>query len=294
MFMKSVLLGLIFYTSTALAQNSFEAAKRAAESLRTTPPAGSTKTVPSTPAPVPSEELKPEGMDTLICPEIGPKFIKGGNATFRSMDDLLSALREERKQYAEFFLTLIQLDKTKPDDEVAASQMVDLKKGVDQKLKRAKENYNSQIKELATSLPKSKRCWSYHDAKIKPEIGRLIEIFTKEPVLNEFKKCIRMLADHNKVYEQRFTLSLNYYNKVTSQGTTILEAKKNAKTIESNNLKEDRVCRSFSEGGIYSNYLNNKYDKKDNNTKPTPAPVKQPLDLTKPLKIPTSIGPSFR
>lgn len=290
--MKSLVFLFIVWALPAYASNTFEAAKRAAESMKSSSPP---VTSPTTKDPVKSSpafetELKPEGMDTLICPEIGPKFIKSGNLTFRSMDDLISALREERRQYAEFFLTLVQLDKRKPDDEVAASQMVDLKKGVDQKLTRAKENYNGQIKELAISLPKSKRCWSYHDAKIKPEIGRLMDIFTKEPVLTEFKNCINMILKHNKAYEQRFTLSLNYYNKVTSQGTTILEAKKIGQTIETNDYKDKKVCQSFTEGGIFSGYLNNKYEKKNNNEK---VPDKKPVDLTKPL-LPKSVGPAFR
>ena len=290
--MKSLLF-LILLTSTvslkAEASNSFEAAKRAAESLKTHP------VVPATTnKPAPKEEVssasKPEGMDTLICPAIGPQFIKTSNTTFRSMDDLISALREERKQYVEFFLMLLQLDKTKPDDEVAASQMVDLKKGVDQKLKRAKENYNSQIKDLALSLPKSKRCWSYHEAKIKPEIGRLLEIFTKEPVLSEFKECVKILGNNNKLYEQKFTLSLNYYNKATSQGTTISEAKKTGLLIEQSEIQEKKICQNFTPEGLFSDYLNNKYEVK----KTTPPADPKTVDLTQPLTIPRSVGPAAK
>lgn len=294
--MKSFMFLILLWTLPAGANNSFEAAKRAAESLKTTHPSQTTPskstTTKATSSPSPLE-LQPEGMDTLICPEIGPKFIKTSNLTFRSMDDLISALREERRQYDDFFLTLIQLDKRKPDDEIAASQMVDLKKGVDQKLRRAKENYNMQIKDLATSLPKSKRCWSYHDAKIKEEIGRLMEIYTKEPVLSEFKTCIKMLTDHNKIHEQRFTLSLNFYNKVSSQSATVFEAKKIAKEVEVNVAKENRACASFADGGIFSGYFTGKYDKKANNDKKTEE-KKPSVDLTKPLKIPATIGPAFR
>lgn len=283
--MKSVFFLMLLITNIAWAGNSFDAAKQAAASLNnspvTTKPNSSKK---EEPVPVPANH---ENLDSLICPEIGPRFIKTSNVTFRSMDDLLSALREERKQYSDFFLTLLQLDKKKPDDEVAASQMVDLKKGVDQKLKRAKENYNGQIKDLATSLPKSKKCWSYHDQKIKPDIGRLIEIFTKEPVLTEFKDCVKLITENNKVYEQRFTLSLNYYNKATSQGTTILEAKKNSDLIKINDAKEFKVCKNFAPGAIYSEYLNNKYEKKHNNE----TKVDKTQDLTKPLTLPKSVGP---
>lgn len=288
MYVKSIIFLTLFWTLSAGANPSFEAAKRAAESLKTNP------VVPPAPAKSAPKEVyvKPEGMDVLICPETGPKFIRTVNTTFRSMDDLVSALREERRQYEDFFYTLLQLDKRKPDDEIAAGQMVDLKKGVDQKLKRARENYNGQIKELAGSLPKAKKCWSYHDQKIKPDIGRLMEIFTKEPVLTEYKDCVKVLTENNKLFAQRFNLALNYYNKATSQGTTVSEAKKNGELIKASETRENRVCKNFAPNGIYADYLINKYEKQTVESKKAQADEQEKsknLANPLPLNIPPSV-----
>src|SRR5690606_3129051 len=80
-------------------------------------------------------------LDPIICPDIGHKFLKNSDLTFRSMHDLLDTLLEQRTQYSDFFITLLQLDKRKPEQEITASKIVDLKKGTDQKLVRAKSNY---------------------------------------------------------------------------------------------------------------------------------------------------------
>lgn len=71
---------------------------------------------------------KEESLDVLICPEVGKKFISTSETTFRSMQDLLDVLVEQRKQSTDFFLTLIQLQKTNPEHEEAASKIVDIKK----------------------------------------------------------------------------------------------------------------------------------------------------------------------
>lgn len=224
--------------------------------------------------PVGAKESIPEekvSLDPIICPDVGQKFIKNSDTTFRSMHDLLDALLEQRTQYSDFFITLLQLDKRIPQQEETASKIVDLKKGTEQKLARAKLNYNEQIKVLASALPKTKKCWGYHNPEVKPKIARLLEIFGQEEFLNEFKQCVQQLDKNNQLFLKKFKLGVNSYNKVTSHGMTLLETKKIDEEIAKAKKTEEKSCHNFgaSPRGKFLDYLEGKYDPSPNEPNPT-------------------------
>jgi hypothetical protein len=217
----------------------------------------------SNPAVKAASAVKEESLDNLICPQLGDRFVRHSETTLRSMHDLMDTLAEQRALNIDFFVTLLQLNKTNPEHEDSAGKIVDLKKGVDQKLARAKSNYNNEIKNLATSLPKAKKCWSYHASENKPKIGRFLEIFQKEPLLSEFKHCIQHIETNNKLYSQKFNLGVNFYNKITSQGTTVLEARKIDKVIDKVLSEENKKCVNFDKSsGKFYGYFEGKYDHK--------------------------------
>lgn len=143
---------------------------------------------------------------------------------------------------------------------------------------------------LATSLPKAKRCWSYHTTENKPLVGRLMEIFQKEPIFKEYKNCIGLIESNNKLYMKKFNLSVNFYNKIKSQGTTIMEAKSIDREIEKTKLGESKSCSPFFKGGTerFLDYFEGRYDhkvggelsrpvKKTEQT-PTPEKIIRPLN----------------
>lgn len=235
------------------AQKKMDLAKEAAKT---------TKTVQKQKAVLKPEKMSDESLNALICPRVANQFTSASENALRAMHDLYDTLHESRDKASEFYLMLLELNKTNPEHEEAASKIVDIKNGIDQKLSRAKLNYNQEIKSLATHISRAKKCWSFHEADDKSHVGRFLEIYQKEPILEDFKKCVSILERNNRLYLSQFKLSVNYYNRALSKESLIKEAGKIDSELQSVAPYENKQCGEFKKGGVYAEYFAGKYDHK--------------------------------
>lgn len=236
------------------AQKKMDLAKEAAKT---------TKTVQKQNKPLlKPEKMSDESLNALICPRVANQFTTASENALRAMHDLYDTLHESRDKASEFYLMLLELNKTNPEHEEAASKIVEIKNGIDQKLSRAKLNYNQEIKSLATNISRAKKCWSFHEADDKSHVGRFLEIYQKEPILEDFKKCVQILERNNRLYLSQFKLSVNYYNRGLSKDALIKEASKIDSELQSVAPYENKQCGEFKKGGVYADYFAGKYDHK--------------------------------
>ena len=208
------------------------------------------------------EKMSDESLNALICPRVANQFTSASENALRAMHDLYDTLHESRDKASEFYLMLLELNKTNPEHEEAASKIVEIKNGIDQKLSRAKLNYNQEIKSLATNISRAKKCWSFHEKDDKTHVGRFLEIYQKEPILEDFKKCVQILERNNRLYLSQFKLSVNYYNRALSKESLIKEAGKIDAELQSVSPYENKQCGEFKKGGVYADYFAGKYDHK--------------------------------
>lgn len=208
------------------------------------------------------EELSDESLNALICPRVATQFTTASENALRAMHDLYDTLFESRDKSSEFYLMLLELNKSNPEHEEAASKIVEIKNGIDQKLSRAKLNYNQEIKSLATNIVRAKKCWSFHDENSKKNVGRFLEIYQNEPILEDFKKCVQIIEKNNRLYSSQFRLSVNYYNKAINKTSLINEASKIDYEITGVLVYENKQCGQFKNNGVYADYFRGKYDHK--------------------------------
>ncbi len=208
------------------------------------------------------EKMSDDDLNKLICPRVATQFVSASENSLRAMHDLYDTLFEVRNRSSEFYLTLLELDKTIPEHEEAAGKIIDIKSGIDQKLSRAKLNYNQELKNLATNTARAKKCWDYHEGESKKTVGRFLEIFQQEAILEDFKKCVSILERNNRIYISQLKLSVNYYNKAITKSSLISEASKLDKEIRNVVPYENKQCDKFTKNGEYGDYFNGKYDHK--------------------------------
>lgn len=238
---------LIFFSSSLFAQ-SMNVAKEAAKSVGTS---NNKKAVE-----VPKTTSKPkDNINTLICPRVSSQFINSSEKSLRSIQDLYNTLTENRSKIEEFYFNFLTLEKTNPEHEIAVSKMVDIKNGLDQKLIRAKQNYNEQLKALASHVVKVKNCWSHIEGENKEKVSKYLDLFQSQSILNDFKSCAKILERNNGHYSSHFRLSLNYFHKTMSQENLMREVKKIDKQLDGSRIYEKKQCEGFVPKGKYSAYF---------------------------------------
>lgn len=195
------------------------------------------------------------GLNNIICPKVSEQFINSANSSLRSIEDLYQTYLEQRNKSEEFFITIIELDKRKIEHESAVGKIMDIKKGIDQKLTRAKDNYNNELKSLANLIKKQQQCWGFTPKDKKEEVSKLLALFKTKNILNEFKSCVSILERNNSQFNQQYTLSLNFFNKIISDQTLMKDTENLQKKISGNMLYENKQCEPFSQKGKYASYI---------------------------------------
>lgn len=260
--------------------SSFNAAKEAAAALKLKNPAGPSKSIPSeskTSISIEEESSDSEGLNQIICPKISNQFLNASTTTLRSMQDLYETYVQYEENTVNFYLTLLSYDKRNPEHEIAVGKLVEIERGVIQKLSRAKSNYNDEVKNMAGVIVRAKKCWSYHPDNDKKQISRFLEIFNKEKTLKDFKFCTQSKESILRLLKQHFAQTIRFYNKEISEKTYTTEFKKVEKELAVLHKSDKIICKDFTKNQKYDLYFQGKYEHKkeeENKEKPVSKPVK--------------------
>lgn len=195
-----------------------------------------------------AQDMSIKTKEEIVCSISGKQFVSASENSIRAIQDLLDSSMEIKKNYEEFMVKVIELDKRKPEDETKASKIVEVKNGLLSKNTRARNNYNEEIVQLAESLPKVRKCWRFHKEEEKEKIGKNLEIFQGTEILQDFKKCVLLMQRVSLVEDQKINIAISHYNKVLKEKEMI---KKLNELVDKNKeiyQEEYKVCKEFEEG----------------------------------------------
>ena len=158
--------------------------------------------------------------NSIICPKIAENYILNSQKTIFAMKDLIGSLVETRESNEELIVSLMELSKS-IDGNLrigGISKIQDIKRGLVEKEKRAKENYNIQLSTLAQYSSKIKKCWGTLSAKDKKNAGEYINKFQQNKLFTKYKNCIEKVNETNQLYTNKYNHTYTYFQgKMTIQ-----------------------------------------------------------------------------
>jgi hypothetical protein len=192
--------------------------------------------------------------NTIICPKISEYYVSNSKKTILTMKDFIGTLLESRESYESLIVSNIELSKTKDVEkrQLESTKVQEIKAGILEKEKRAKENYNNQLQILAEYSNKIKKCWSVLSSSEKAKSGEFINKFQQNKFLSNFKVCSQYIRTTNSLYIKKFNYSFDFFqNKIN-----IIKLKENNDNINTT------IQKSLSEEASKCSFLFNEDSKK--------------------------------
>ena len=191
-----------------------------------------------------------EAVNQIVCPDNADRFLDHGKKTYTSMMDLYLSQQDQIDKYSEWYTTVLEFKKDNTTHQDSFKKIQELKSSLAQKVSRAKENYNNQVIVLAAEVPKTKKCWKYHEENKKKKVSEYLESLQSKKILQHFKECVS--AQQGLIGDEKIKLSLaeDFYESKINRNKLLTESKKMQEKISYRKKYAQKKCDEVVKSGF--------------------------------------------
>lgn len=191
-----------------------------------------------------------EAVNQLICPENADRFLDHGKKTYTSMMDLYLSQQDQVDKYSEWYTTILEFKKNNSAHQDSFKKIQELKISLSQKVSRAKEIYNNQVLVLASEVPKTKKCWKYHEEKKKKKVSEFLESLQNKKILQHFKECVS--SQQGLIADEKIKLALaeDFFESKINRTKLLTDSKKIQEKIVYRKKYAQKKCDEVVKSGF--------------------------------------------
>lgn len=191
-----------------------------------------------------------EAVNQIVCPDNADRFLGHGKKTYTSMMDLYLSQQNQIDKYSEWYTTILEFKKDNVSHQDSFRKIQELKSSLAQKVSRAKENYNNQVTVLAAEVPKTKKCWKYHEEKKKKKVSEYLESLQSKKILQHFKDCVS--AQQGLIADEKTKLSLaeDFYESKITRTKLLADSKKMQEKLSYRKKYSQKKCDEVVKSGF--------------------------------------------